>query len=102
MRTYVFCGDASRCVRVTSTHPVVKGDSVVDVYEVDIPPEVVELRRSLNFDYGKFDFVMTPEGPKVFDFNKTPSSVSTSTPELQEIVDIGNETFADALERMVH
>ena len=36
-----------------------------------MPEPVRELRRQLGFDYGKFDFAISEQGPIVYDVNRT-------------------------------
>ncbi len=38
----------------------------------EVPPEIRRRREELGFDYGKFDYLVTPEGPRLLDANRTP------------------------------
>ena len=58
IRVYLFLGDQWVCTRRMSPNPVVKEPAVVRRETVDVPEEIVEVRRRLGFDYGKFDFVV--------------------------------------------
>jgi hypothetical protein len=70
-RFWTFCGPEERCTRWISREPIVKGKSVIRNEPSSVPDELRRIRAELGVDYGKFDFVVTPDGPVVFDVNKT-------------------------------
>ena len=41
---------------------------------VDEHPDIVELRKKLHFDCGKFNYVMNRNVPVLLDINKTPDA----------------------------
>lgn len=75
LRYMSFLGDRISCTRLKGKHPVVTG-STADVVEHTIEPhdEIIEMRKKLNFDYGKFDYVVVDGQPILLDTNKTVGS----------------------------
>jgi hypothetical protein len=71
VRHYEFLGDRSTCTRLAARHPIVKDQTLVRSEEVDPHPEIVQARQCLNFDYGKFDYVVHEGRPVLLDTNKT-------------------------------
>jgi hypothetical protein len=71
VRHYEFLGDRSTCTRLAAMDPIVKDQTVIRVEEVDPHPEIVQARKRLNFDYGKFDYVVYNGRPVLLDANKT-------------------------------
>jgi hypothetical protein len=71
VRHYEFLGDRSTCTRLAAMGPIVKDQTVIRVEEVDPHPEIVQARKRLNFDYGKFDYVVHNGRPVLLDANKT-------------------------------
>lgn len=73
LRQYGFFGDIERTSVLMSPDPIVKSNNVVRKEIVDgrPPPEVLDRRRELGFDYGKFDYVVHDGEPIVFDVNAT-------------------------------
>jgi len=63
---------------LVSTHlgpePLVKLATVVRRLKMsfEVPPEIRARRAALGLDFGKLDFVIGPEGPYLFDANRTP------------------------------
>jgi hypothetical protein len=90
-RFWTFCGPEERCTRWISREPIVKGKSVIRNEPSPVPDELRRIRAELGVDYGKFDFVMTPDGPIVFDVNKTlgrpQNLVKVLEPETQRLAD---------------
>ena len=52
------------------------------IEEVDPHPEIVQMRKRLNFDYGKFDYVVHNGRAVLFDANKTTGADRVTTPRL--------------------
>jgi hypothetical protein len=74
IRGWVFLGDQSYGYRMFSTHPLVKTGTMVRHDYVDKPPpELVEIRKRMQFDFGKFDYVQHGETAILLDANKTPT-----------------------------
>jgi hypothetical protein len=72
LRLFHFLGDRTACVRIASPSPIVKVDNLVRREIVEPHPEVREMRRTLGFDYGKFDYVLHDGRVVLLDINKTP------------------------------
>lgn len=100
MRTWIFCGEAERCLRHVSREKIIKSESIIRSEPVEIPQALRELRKELGFDFGKFDFVMHDSGPILLDANKTPAGVRAEG-ELAKRVAAGSLTFADAIEALL-
>jgi hypothetical protein len=74
LRVWMFFGSRSTHSMIYATEPVVKGTGIVkSEYLGDPPPELVERRRELGFDYGKFDYVISNGEVVLLDVNSTPS-----------------------------
>jgi len=71
VRNYLFLGDQTTCYRAVSRNPVVSGNCWERVEIVEPHPELLEWRQQLNFDYGKFDYVVHNGRPVLLDTNKT-------------------------------
>ena len=82
VRNYEFLGDCVTCTRLASTDPIVKDQTVARVEEIEPHPEIVEARRRLKFDYGKFDYVIHDGKPILLDANKTTGADRIRTPQL--------------------
>jgi hypothetical protein len=72
LRVYLFLGDRHVSSLGKSREPIIKRDSVVYRQEVPVPEEIAAARRRLNFDYGKFDYVMNDGRVVLLDTNSTP------------------------------
>ncbi len=73
VRYWVFLGDKERCSRYLEARPIVKGDQAIERVPVPVPDEVRAVRRRLNLDYGKIDFVLHEGRAVVIDVNRTPT-----------------------------
>lgn len=71
MRTYVFLGDKEKWTKVTSKDPIIKGANAIEIEQIPPEPKIIELRKKMKFDYGKFDYIMHNGEPILFDANKT-------------------------------
>jgi hypothetical protein len=69
-----FLGSGSVVKTFFAPGPVVKwADQVASrPLHDEVPEEIRRRRDELQFDYGKFDYLVTPEGPRLLDANKTP------------------------------
>jgi hypothetical protein len=82
VRHYEFLGDRSTCTRLAARDPIVKDQTVDHIEEVDPHPEIVQMRKRLNFDYGKFDYVVHNGRAVLLDANKTTGADRVTTPRL--------------------
>jgi hypothetical protein len=82
VRYYEFLGDCSTCTRLASTEPIVKDQTVTRIEEIEPHPEIVQARKRLNFDYGKFDYVVHDGQPVLLDANKTTGADRICTQDL--------------------
>lgn len=71
VRNFHFLGDSTACIRRRAKHPIVNGSTYVEVERVDPHPEIVAMRETLGFDYGKFDYVVVDGRAVLLDVNKT-------------------------------
>lgn len=86
VRNFHFLGDRTTSTKLTSKHPIVNGDTMIKSETVEPHPDIIEMRRKLNFDYGKFDYVIHKGRVILFDINKTTGSGALPvTPELLAI-----------------
>ena len=88
IRSYIFLGDGMTSHRLRAQAPIVKSWSKIDFEPVELHPDVPKLARSLNFDYGKFDYVVHNGEATVFDCNKTVgrgTSRFDDTPQQKEV-----------------
>lgn len=69
-----FLGDQVTCARIASNQPVVNSSTRISREIVEPHPEIMELRRRLKFDYGKFDYVIHDGKAVLLDTNKTPGA----------------------------
>jgi hypothetical protein len=72
VRIWSFLGDYERCSWYSSPEIIVKGRNIAEFGPSPIPEELRVERERLGFDYGKFDFAIGPEGPVLYDANRTP------------------------------
>ncbi|HEY9778468.1 MAG TPA: hypothetical protein V6C81_32215 [Planktothrix sp.] len=75
MRNWHFLGDGEYHTKCWGHNPIVKGSHVLKREPITepIPSELREIRRRLNFDFGKWDYALVDGKPVVFDVNKTPN-----------------------------
>ncbi len=97
LRKWVFLGDADQQVISVSDQPVIKATNARHTFTHEPPHKaLVEERRRLGFDYGKFDYVLLEGRPVLLDANSTPG-ISARSPQLLQSAGL----FAEALERWV-
>jgi len=70
-RNFHFLGDRIACIRRKARNPIVFGATYIEVERVDPHPEIVAMRETLGFDYGKFDYVVVDGRAVLLDVNKT-------------------------------
>ena len=80
LRNYVCLGDHSQSVRIADSKTYVKRPSARQVDEgLEVPEEVLSLRRQLGMDYGKIDYTINEGQVVIMDVNRTPAW--SDTPE---------------------
>jgi len=82
-RNFHFLGDRMGCIRRKGRHPIVNGSTVVETEQVNPHPEIVAMRETLGFDYGKFDYVVVDGRAVLLDVNKTIGWAGPDSPEAQ-------------------
>ncbi len=97
MRTWVFAGQADRCLRHVAPEPLVKAEDIVRSEPVPVPEELRAERDRLGFDFGKFDYVVHDGRAILLDANKTPGT----RPSLRRAVREGASPLPDGLEGML-
>lgn len=97
LRVWSFLGDYERCNWYSSPETIVKGRNIEEFGPCEVPPELRAERKRLGFDYGKFDFAIGPEGPVLYDANKTPA-VLAKRPDLMHAA---AQSMSQALLRMI-
>lgn len=82
LRYYYFFGDREVNILLKSREKVVKGSNSHFCEEVPVPPEIRTIRRTMGFDYGKFDYVIREGRVVLFDTNTTPSYSTLAAKQL--------------------
>ena len=74
LNQWQFLGDSGCVLTYFSDRPMVKYMNQVKQLPLHdrVPEEIRARRAELGFDYGKLDFLVTPEGGKLLDANRTP------------------------------
>jgi hypothetical protein len=83
VRNYYFFGDRVFAMRWRSTNPIVNNSSRFGGERVEPDPAIVALRAKLNFDYGKFDYIVVDGKATILDCNKTIGG-GTIAPNMQQ------------------
>lgn len=79
LRTWVFFGAQESNSLSYASEPIVKSRNVVRRELIpEVPDELREIRRSLGFDFGKFDYSIVDGQVVLYDTNRTPSIGSLS------------------------
>jgi hypothetical protein len=73
-RMMVFVGEHATCAKNSGPKPIVNSSSQTHSEFVEPHPEILALRKTLGFDYGKFDYVIHEGTPILLDTNKTVGS----------------------------
>jgi len=71
IRNYHFVGKHAVCFRMKAEHPIVSAGNYKGFEVIEPHPYILEMRRKLDIDYGKIDFVVTDGIATMFDVNKT-------------------------------
>lgn len=85
VRMYQFLGDRASCTRVGAKDPIAKSGNKVFSESVAPHPDIIALRGRLNFDYGKFDYVIHDGEAILLDLNKTTGTAPQTTPQIEAI-----------------
>lgn len=86
-RIWVFLGDRGYGRLELSASPTGRGADAVDRrWITEIPEELHAFRRRQGMDFGKIDWVMTEDGPVIFDANRTPSRVTVPVGEDRDVM----------------
>ncbi|HEY9156287.1 MAG TPA: hypothetical protein VIM69_14235 [Opitutaceae bacterium] len=73
-RHWVFLGDREVTFRSYSLDPVVKLNGRLEQTNDLVPHDLREIRQSLGFDYGKFDYCVVNGKTVLYDVNRTPAA----------------------------
>lgn len=89
MHQWYFLGERDCVSTFLSSTPVVKLATVVErlPLHTDVPDEIRRRRAELQFDYGKFDYVISDGRPILLDANRTPDE-GTEFPTIPRVRDI--------------
>jgi len=71
VRCYHFLGSRGTCIRLKSNQPIVNSKTYQSMEFVEPHPEIIEQCERLQFDYGKFDYVIHDGRVVLLDVNKT-------------------------------
>lgn len=89
LRIWIFLGDHDYGVKIWSRDPVVKRSNTVRYeYIHDVPDNIRKWRKQLNFDFGKFDYVIVDGEAILLDVNKTPAIASNSGESSPNIINV--------------
>lgn len=107
VRHWLFLGDRGLYYQDFASEPIVKGRNatrrvVLDV--ADVPRELHEKRKTLGFDYGRFDFGIVDGEVILYDVNRTPGlsgreAESKKVSRLYPFLSDGLDTFRAKLAR---
>ncbi len=89
LNQWYFLGDQERVSTLLSRSPVVKIANVAEFVPLhqEVPDEIRRRREELQFDYGKFDYVIVDGKPMLLDANRTPDE-GPAFPTIPRIADI--------------
>ncbi|MGH8107806.1 MAG: hypothetical protein ACREO1_03685 [Arenimonas sp.] len=84
IRNYQFLGDRGTATKVIGSEPMVKSRTELESIEIEPDPQIIAIRHAMNFDYGKFDYVVRDGEVVLFDANKTTGAHTKGiSPQLQ-------------------
>ena len=73
LRSWIFFGDQEYSARMVSPEPIVKLANITSHEFIDdVPDTLRQARARMQFDFGKFDYVIVDGEAILFDTNKTP------------------------------
>jgi hypothetical protein len=99
LRIWTFFGDAERCTCYWADEPIVKGEAMQQGGPCPVPDELRALRRTLGFDFGKFDFVVHQGRALLLDANRTP--MAPTAPAVRAALAASNRRLAAAVDAFV-
>jgi hypothetical protein len=73
LRNWIFFRDQGRNSVSRSQVPVVKAATSFGAEEAPVPPELEAMRREIQADFGKFDYVLCKGKVVLYDVNRTPT-----------------------------
>jgi hypothetical protein len=76
MRTWVFMGQRERSTRIVTPGWIGKASEAVLLEPQEVPEALRAERERLDFDFGKFDFVLQDGVPMLLDANRTPGTTT--------------------------
>ena len=97
IRRWVFMGPNERCTRQVTMDAISRAGGVTRLEHVEVPEQLRSERERLNFDYGKFDFVIHDGEPMLIDANRTPGVASA----VNAMVKSGARNLAEGLNALV-
>ena len=97
LRTWVFMGARERCTRTVTPTWLGKAADTIRYEPVDVPEQLRAERKRLNFDFGKFDFVMSDGEAILLDANRTPGTARAIEP----LVSAGARDLAEGLDALL-
>jgi len=96
VRSCVFLGTGTPCQMIISPWPVACMGNAISLVECETHPEILQLRKQLGFDYGKFDYVIHEGKVVLLDANKTTGSGDlTGNPMIERFRKIRAEGLLD-------
>lgn len=96
-RTWMFMGRREYCNRFIARNWMVKAEATIGHELTQVPDELRAERERLNFDYGKFDFVIHSGVPFLMDANRTPGIAN----RVEHIMKRGARQLAEGLHELV-
>jgi hypothetical protein len=96
-RSWIFMGGRERCTRYIAPHWMVKVTDALSYEPAEVPEQLRAERERLNFDYGKFDFVIHDGEPILLDANRTPGLARRNAP----LSRAGAQNLAEGLHELV-
>ena len=87
VREYYFLNDAEFLIADVAEKPVFSGGRTIEATTGPAPVELQELRRKLNLEYGKIDYVLRDGKVIIFDANKTVGTLSEPTHVTRRTID---------------
>lgn len=96
-RTWIFMGGRERCTRFVARNWMVKAGNITGYEPMKVPEQLRAERERLNFDFGKFDFVMHDGEPILLDVNRTPGV----SKRIEPLMKGGARNLAEGLNELV-
>lgn len=84
VRTWVFMGNRERCTRLVYSDWLGKAPDTLHYGPAPVPDALRAERERLNFDFGKFDFVIYEGAPVLLDANRTPGIAAAVRARMKE------------------